>query len=67
MPAQRNPTAPNRADRPIPSPNRGRVLKEPMLLLLLGQPCKLDIERMIAREKRLLTMQDRRVGDFLCI
>ena len=32
-----------------------------MLLLLLRQPGELGVERMIARQKRLLAMQDRRV------
>jgi hypothetical protein len=36
-----------------------------MLLLLLSQPGKLGIKRMIGREKRLLAMKDRRIRAFV--
>jgi hypothetical protein len=43
-------------------PDRRRVVEQTVFFLLLGQPGELGVERTIGRQKRLLAVEDRRIG-----
>ena len=62
MPRQRESPLGRPRQPASPRPDRRRFVEQSMLFLLSCQTRKLAMQRMIGRQKRLLAMQDRRVG-----